>query len=423
MNIPKLRVEVAFGAATTGTYLHLDDTKRGRLGTGTLGPAGGVWTDVSAYVQGCTITRGADRTPGAVQRPAAGTATLTLNNSDRRFDPTNLAGPYVSAGVTQVTPMRAVRIWAVWADVTYPLFRGSVDGWAIDYNGPNYSRAVVPCTDGTKILESYDRAQSAPAGAGELSGARVNRVLDSVNWPAADRVIDAGMSTVQATTLAGSARAELELVAQTEIGEVYLDGSGRVVFRDRHAILTDARSATSQGLFGDGGGPELQYSDVTVEYDDKTLTNYVRVTRAGGAEQAAVDPVSVGTYLTSSYERSGLLLETDSEALEYARYVLHLGKDPELRFAQLVLHPEEPAKPLLYPHMLSREYGDRITIRRRPPGGGALIERDVFIRGISHEVGQSWRTTWSLQSATRYSFFTLDHSTSGRLSAGNALGY
>jgi hypothetical protein len=63
-------------------------------------------------------------------------------------------------------------------------------------------------------------------------------------------------------------------------------------------------------------------------------------------------------------------------------------------------------------------------VRRRPPGGG-LIERDVFIAGISHDVdgrAGTWMTTWQLASASKFAFLTLNHATLGKLDQ-NALAF
>src|SRR5260370_42504631 len=81
------------------------------------------------------------------------------------------------------------------------------------------------------------------------------------------------------------------LPADTEAGELYVDGAGRVVFRNRQAILTDSRSNTAQGAFGDGGA-ELAYEDVDVAYDDASVANRVRIARVGGVQQTADDGAS-----------------------------------------------------------------------------------------------------------------------------------
>lgn len=423
-DMASLTVEVGLGSgASTGTLLTLDDVARGKLDTATLA-SGDVFTDVTAYVLNVSTHRGSSRVDGPIVRYEAGTATVTLANADRRFDPTNLAGPYTGGGVTQIVPMVPVRIRASFGGTTYDLFRGYVDNWAVAWSDPNWSTVTMTASDAYKVFANYSRAPVAAVGASENSGARISRILDSVSWPAADRVIATGNSTLQATTLEGDALAELQLTADSELGECYVDGAGRVVFRNRLALLTDTRSNISQATFGDGGGVELPGLDVGVAYDDTQLVNYARVTRVGGVEQSAVDSASQQTYLTRTYERSDLLLETDSDALNLAQWVVSTSKDPELRFDEITLNPRM-ADATLWPQALGREIGDRITVVRRPPGGGSAITRDVFVRGISHEAvasTNSWKTTWALQSGLKGSFLTLDNSTLGLLDA-NALAY
>jgi hypothetical protein len=423
MTMPTLTLEVGFLAgASTGTYLTLDDAARGLLDTGTLAPDS-LWTDLAAAVPvfSVQIRRGSSRVDGPVVRYEAGTLTADLDNSDRRLDPTNLSGPYVSAGVTQVTPMRAVRVRATWAGVTYDVWRGFADGWQISYDPPLDSRVTLTATDAFKVFAAYERRAVAPVGAGEDSGARADRILDSVGWASTDRIVATGDSDLQATTLDGDALTELQLAADSELGECYVDGAGRVVFRNRHALYIDARSNTSQATFGDSGS-ELPYEAVTPDYDDTSLANLIQVARSGGADQTASDTASRSLYLTHTYNRSDLALATDADAAQYATFLLHQSKDPELRFSTLTLNALDDTADL-FPQILGREIGDRITIRRRPPGGGTTIERDVFIRGIQHDINdQSWRTTWTLQAASRFSFLTLDNTVLGLLDT-NALVY
>jgi len=249
-DFPAIMVEAAFaGGAPTADYLHLDDIARGIIGTATLGPDD-VWENISEWVHRVATNRGVDRITSPVIKYEAGTAGVDLNNSDRRFDPTNLSGPYVSAGVTQITPMRAIRIRAVWKGVTYDLMRPFADEWKIDYEGADYSLCRLLATDAMKVLKGNDRIAVSAVGAGENAGARVTRILNSASWSASDRVIAVGDTTLQATTLEGPAWTELQLVAETEIGEVYVDGAGRVVFRNRQSALESMRSLYANALFG-----------------------------------------------------------------------------------------------------------------------------------------------------------------------------
>lgn len=403
----------------SGGYWYVDDFA---VSDGKIGPLG-TWTDLTAYGKGgITTKRGSSRVESPIIRYDAGTASCRLNNTDRRFDPTNTSGPYVADGRSQVTPMRPVRFRATWAAVTYDLWRGFVDQWDVDHVADVYSEVTVRATDGFKVLRNKKRPAVAAVGASEDSGARIGRILNSAGWPSADRVIAVGNSTVQATTLEGEALAELQATTESEIGELYIDAAGRVVFRNRQAILFESRSNTPQATFGQiVGVPTPAQAKLTT--DDATFWNEIRAKRTGGTEILIGDSASQRELLTRTFQTPDLLLETDNEVQAYAGWILYVSKDPEVRFESIEIHAHaDPAT--LFPIVLGREIGDRIRIIRRPSGGGSPIQRDVFIRGISHvTTGATWVTTWVLQSASKYgSFFTLDNPVLGLLDS-NALGY
>lgn len=415
--MPRLIVEVAFSTADP-TALHLDDPERGRLGTARLGAD--VWTDLAeeTKIESATLRSGSTRVDSPLIRFEPGTASIAVDDPDGRYDPTNLDGPYVSAGRTQITAMRRVRVRAEWAGVVYPLWSGYTDLWDVDWT-PTKGTAVIQATDGFKVLAARRRGAVAPVGEGETSDQRVNRILDSVGWPAEQRQIGPGSTTLQATTLEGDPLAEAQLTADTEIGEFYMGRDGRAVFRGRTALLTDPRSATSQATFGHRPG----VSELPIATDDAQLYNEVLITRVGGQEQRAADPGSMEELLPRTFERSDLLMQTDEEAAAYAAWVLHVSAEPEVRFDTITIFPMSDPD-VLWPQVLGREIGDRITCYRTRPKGRPPLVRDAFIRGIQHEIGpSSWRTTWTLQSATRAgSWFTLDQPANGRLDS-NALAY
>ena len=159
-----------------------------------------------------------------------------------------------SATVTQVLPRVPVQVTALWSSVTYPLFNGFADSWTetpVTYSA-GYSEFTLAATDGFKVLAGNNLAALAsPLGAAEDSGSRADRILDWAGWSPSARAIDAGDTNQQATSFGSDALSLLQLTADTEIGETYVNGSGNVVFRHRQAILTDTRSATPQAVFGD----------------------------------------------------------------------------------------------------------------------------------------------------------------------------
>lgn len=388
----------------------------------------GIWTDVTdTLLHNLKVSRGSSRIESPIIRYEPGTAGIRLNNTDRRYDPTNTRGPYTDGITSQILPNRPIRILMKWNGITYPLFRGYIDQWDVSWESDIYSEAAVSATDGFKLLSGKKRvALDSVVGNGEDSGARVSRVLDSADWPFADRNIATGDSILQGTDLSGSALDELQLVTQSEVGEFYIAADGRATFRNRQAILEETRSTVSQGTFGTHLGVAAPF-EVALNTDDTTLWNEVIATVKGGLPQTSSDAQSIALYggISKTLQQSNLYLQEDVVALSYAEWVLYISRSAEVRFDAITIYPMKDPD-LYFPQVLSREIGDRITITYRPSGGGQPITRDAFIRGIQHNVGQqSWATTWTLQSATKFvgNFLTLDHAVLGILDNGNLYGY
>lgn len=258
---PGIAVEGAFAAVppvqAPGTLL-LDDPAFGLLDTATLGTSD-TWANLSGWVRSGSVTQPATRQEGPLWSAGAGTAGIILRNDDGRFDPDNAAGPYAAAGASALVPMTPVRASATWDGVTYPLFSGFADSWEPE-DGSNYAgryaQATLAATDGQKVLAGITLPAATPAGAGELAGARVSRVLNLAGWYTGTgrRRVAAGNSALNAYAGGDTAWNLMQAAADAEIGDLYLDGSGTLVFRERDAILTDARSATVQAVFGDMPG-------------------------------------------------------------------------------------------------------------------------------------------------------------------------
>ena len=426
---PQLIVEAGFYAAAPvappGTLI-LDDPVNGLLGTGTLADST-AWTDITTYIRSGTVTRTSTRVQGPLLTYQASTATVTLKNGDGRFDPDNASGPYVIGGVSGIRPMVPVRARAVYGGAEYHLFSGFIDTWGTpDTNfGPHYAETQASATDGFKILAGITLPPTGALGAGEMTGTRISRILSNAGWYTDHRRIDTGNSTVQSTTYGDTVLNLLQLTADSEVGELYIDGSGNVVFRHRLAAVSDARSTTSQATFSDDG-IALPYLGVGRANDDTTLANDVQITINGSQNmQEAQNPASIAKYLfPRSYSRSDIILQSDAEAGYYAQWVLYVSLSGEDRFDTLTLSPLRD--PRLWPQALGREIGDRITVTRTPPGMAA-ITKDVFIRGITHAIDASsntWQTTWDLQDASKYTgFLILDDPNLGKVSSGNKLAY
>jgi hypothetical protein len=106
------------------------------------------WTDVTSYVRGMDISRGVNDDWDLV---ASGSASVTLSNLDRRFDPFNTTGPYYG----NLLPRRQIRIRATHGGTTYDVFRGFVDGWPPTWTDAGYDSTVtLSCFDALDLLGS-----------------------------------------------------------------------------------------------------------------------------------------------------------------------------------------------------------------------------------------------------------------------------
>jgi hypothetical protein len=426
---PQVVVEAGFAPtdpALGALDLILDDVMFGILDTDELADDD-TWTDITIYVQDGAVTRQSTRQQGPFVVYQGGTATFTLNNSDGRFDPANLSGPYVAAGETQVRPMIPIRVQAIWDGVTYPVFLGFASAWTppSDNFGPVYDQTVLTCGDGFRVLNGVTVPTVAAAGVSALSGARITRILAAAGWYDVARgmsVIDTGQSQMQAYTGGDAALNLLQVTADSEMGEIYMDASGRFTFRQRDAILSETRSTTVQGVFGGAAGTshpdgtEHECTALSRPDDDTTMANDIQATIVGSSNmQEATDATSVSKYLfPRTYQRADLILTSDAQAAAWADYVLELGAADEFRFDSVTITPGvDPGN--LFPQALGRELGDRIQVWKRPPGVTAY-SKDLFIRGIQHTFTPTWwQTVWTPQNAARYSFFVLDDAVLGVL--------
>lgn len=379
-----------------------------------------------------------------------------------------------------------------------------------------------------QVLAHYNAG--ANGFAGEKTGVRAGRILDQTAWPAARRTISTGVVNVGPHDWSGRKALDyLQGVAQTERAEFYIDTNGNVVWRDRNALTTDARSTTSQAIFGDsidpadvvgwttratvvgnasddvtdtiasttdryirvvvtarkpdgagyaglalleltagGASPasasspdtiwsgnvaagaidgstgtfwqpvdstgtativfdrgstaaftsvrqrfyspsfvavdytiqtspgELEYDSLTTDGGSDQIRNDVIVTRDGGVPQRAYDAASIEKNGWYTHTESGTFDETDATALVTAQTILARYKDPKLRITSIRIRPvADPDR--LFPQVLGRKFGDRITVNRRPQDVGAVISADYWIEGIDHDVtDDDWVTTFQL---------------------------
>lgn len=112
------------------------------------------WTDITGYVREITTRRGRS---DEFQDFGSGSATIILDNRDRRFDPLNTAGPYYG----QLKPRTQIRVRAsvVVTGVTiyHDVFRGYVSGWPVTMTDAGFDITVaLECFDAIGLLETEE---------------------------------------------------------------------------------------------------------------------------------------------------------------------------------------------------------------------------------------------------------------------------
>lgn len=399
MSWPTLLVEIAFGDAPL------------------VALASNTWVDVTSYVVSISTRRGRS---DALSRIEAGTATIVLDNSDRRFDPTFASGAYYP----NVVPMKKIRISATYAAVTYRLFTGFVSSWPPDWPGGLDVQTTIGCVD---AFTYFARVKLNGAFSNEFTGNSVNTWMDNIGWPVADRQIYFNAAQIQGGTFVNTpALQHFQNVADIESGLFFMEGNGQAFGQDRYWRLTQSR--TPVATFGDAASGELPWLKLSSSYDDSQIWNEARVTRTGGVEQVATDTTSQAAYFTRTLTRQ-LPLSSDTEALALAQYLVALYGPAVFRFTSMTL--DGLMDDTLWPYMLGLAISNRITVKQRPPPITAAIQQDGYVESISHDIraddrGTFWYTTFSLSSAEALagsSFWIVEDSVYGVLDSTTRLGY
>jgi hypothetical protein len=362
----------------------------GVLGVNVLSDSATVTADVSNQVQAVSIQRGRNANADQFQ---AGTASIRIADINGDFNPENLSSPY--AGL--LLPLRKVTITATDNNtgLVYPLFAGYITGY-------NFTQAqvvgevsftVLTASDGFRLLNMGTVSTVTGATAGQLSGARVTKILDAIAWPSSMRDIDAGQTTLQVDP--GTTRTALNAlitVETSEYGAVYMDPSGNVVFQDR--ALTSSSIAGTPTVFADDG-TGLEYANVRWVLDDSLVYNKASITATGLATQTALNQDSIDKYFLHSYNKGDLLMQTTAEALNYAQAYVASRQETTVRCDSVtLLDLNTPGYDAGIVAALELDYFDPITVKSTQPGSSTL-NKTLQIFGVSYNITPTrWSTTF-----------------------------
>jgi hypothetical protein len=388
---------------------------QGILGTNVLADSAAVIVDVSDQINRIETKRGRN---ALIDEFQTGTLTLRIIDQNGDFNPQNPASPYFEL----LTPMKKVQITATYLGVTYPIFSGFITSYVTTYPkeaDADVAYTTIQAVDAFRLAFNAQISTVTGATPGDLSGTRVNEILDQINWPVSMRDVDAGLTTLQADP--GTNRTALQAlttVAQSEYGAVYVDASGSFVFQDRN--VTASSIGATPTLFADDG-TGIRYQDAAWIINDVLIFNKATITRAGGSAQVAINQPSIDKYFLHSYFLDNLLMQSDAVALDYAQAYVASRAETSVRCDSILLDLYTTNYDTGIIAALDLDFFDPITVLTTQPGGSTL-EKTLQIFGVSMAITpNSFKTTFTTLEPVIDSLI-LDNNIYGRLDY-NVLSY
>jgi len=415
--IPQLGATIDFtnGPAFISTAFTLDDAVKGVLGTGQLADADDS-VDISEIILRSSIRRGRNR---ILNKFEAGTAVIEIKDENGDWNPANTAGPYYG----KLIPLRKIRIFADYEGVRYYLFSGFVTSYDTTFAiGANeVSRVILNCVDGFRLLNNAAISTVPDTGAGQLSGTRINKLLDVVDWPQSQRDINTGDSTMQADpgTADRTVLEAIQTVENSEFGGFFLDAEGNATFYSRTTVSQYADSTPT--VFSDTGSG-ISYSQIDLAFDDTLIVNNVSVQRLNGTNQIVSDQTSIDNYFIHSGARTGILVQTDAESLNQATMILQSRKDATLRIDSMTLNLVDDGQEARNIAGVNLEIFDLVNVTKTMPGSTSITS-ELFVQGLQHDITRTTFTTKILTSEPIIQALILDSTSQGILGVAGVLSY
>lgn len=417
------------------------------------------WTDISDFVHGWTTSRG--RTSELEDFPA-GTCTVTLDNTDRRFDVDHTTGPYYG----RLTYNRPLRIRARFRGVTWPIFHGFVDQWGpVDYDpSHDYTALTITASDAFKLLagQPLEPVRAWTIGhpvlgrvddptvfvAGfpiefptERSGVRLRKIATMLGWPASLVDVDQGLTVLRADAPDGQALDYLRRIERSEMGRLFISRTGALRFQARRSWTRDDTERLVQATFSDQpnmvlatvttavrsegwrprgrwhGLPHFTAADSSWPYIDldfdpgsrARIRNVINRSNEGTKRNfRAFDEASVAVHGPIEETWDDLLVDDEAELRDAADYRLRRYSTPVPQVTAITVdagnHPEG-----LTPLQLSLDIGSRIAVERTVVPGGTANVRACWIEGVAHDKQMygRLRTTWTCSLVDTAKYWTI----------------
>jgi hypothetical protein len=324
----------------------------------------------------------------------SGSATVRITDENGDWNPQNTSSPYYP----NLVPLRSIIIEADYLGTVYPIFKGYITEYLYQYpKDQEIGYVDLICSDAFRLVFNSNVTTVTGATAGQDTGTRVDKILDTIGWPSSSRSIMIGDTLCQndpATTR--TALAAIETVTFTEQGAFYFDKAGNAVFKSRDFVYTSP--ADTPTVFSNAvASTDIAYSGITFALDDKTIVNQATVTRTGGTAQTAFDTPSIEKFFLHSITANDMLMQTDAEALDLASNFVASRKDTTLRIESITLDLVTLGYSAGVTAALDLDYFDPMQITNVNVAGTTIV-KTLQCQGIAHSITpNTWRTTLTTQ--------------------------
>jgi hypothetical protein len=407
MPAPVVKIELGLDLGSKDPLAFtLDNPIKGVLDNTEFILGGERYFDITNRLVTAQIRRGKSQ---ALDRIDAGVVSITVDNSDRTFDPLYENGPYFG----QLVPRRSVRV----TSNELPVFVGFIDDFDIQYEPGVQSVVRIDSSDALSVLTSAGIEEFTPVS--QLSGERISAILDlpEIDWPADLRDIDLGNSIMLDTDISEGTPAlqYLQLVANSESGTLFLSKDGKVSFRERNSIPNIPDLVFSDEVV-EGAYTGIQFADVNIIYGSENLYNRIALINADifPEEAFAEDADSQALYGPRTLSQSGLLIQEPDQLQFLADYFLAKYKEPQYRF-ETVTVVLDTITTLNQNKVLDLEIGDIVLVRFEPSDIPPAIEQYCRIIGINHDWNPGSKNISFALERLDFAIFILDDLVLGQL--------
>jgi len=374
------QIAVSFDTSSGATFGYpfvIGDAKNGIIGVSQLGgniPADPIF-DLTDMVYSIKIVNGRN-----IQRDTyeAGTAVIRVLDPNSWFNPQNTASPFYG----YLTPLRKIRVSATTSTTQAFLFSGYVTEYRYTYPTNQETGYVdIYVADAFRLFQLAQVVTVTGQAAGQDTGTRINKILDTMGFPASMRIIDTGNSLCQADP--GTTRTGLNALKNVEFSEqgaFYIDGAGNAVFKNRNNTVKSINNTPIQ--FNQESGIPYQ-QPLAFAFDDKLIINQSTMTRVGGSPQFYQNATSVARYFPHIYNEQNLVIDTDANAANIAATYVATRQETTLRVDQMQLNLLDPAVPT--DTIIGLHFFDVVHIRNVQPDGSE-INKTLQVQGLNWDI-------------------------------------